>query len=211
MKKNLVSIVVIAASVLGTALTSVTVPAATTLSVVVLDEQARQLRADFNAAKGSVRLLLVVDPACSVCLRGLDDVNSELLGKLDDPRLQTFVVHTSVIGAEQKHVAPAAELLTNAQVHHYWDPSGNVGRAISESLQLRRGDEVVYAWDVWMIYDHNALMGGTSMPAPVLFMHQLPKLRDQADKPFLDVDVFASKATSLLGALPAANVEHAGR
>jgi hypothetical protein len=210
MKKTWVSLVVIAASVLGAAVTS-RVPAAATPAVVVLDDQAKQLRADFNAEKGSVRHLLIVDPACSVCLRGLDDVNAALLAKVDDPRLQTFVVHTSVIGAEQKHVAPAAELLTNAHVRHYWDPSGNVGRAISDSMQLRRGDEVVYAWDVWMIYDHAALMRDSRMPVPVLFMHQLPKLRDQADKPFLDADVFASKAMSLLAALPGANIGSADR
>jgi hypothetical protein len=78
-------------------------------------------------------------------------------------------------------------------------------------MQLRRGDEVVYAWDVWMIYDHAALMRDSRMPVPVLFMHQLPKLRDQADKPFLDADVFASKAMSLLAALPGANIGSADR
>ena len=85
------------------------------------------------------------------------------------------------------------------------------GGAISESLELRRGKKVVYAWDVWMVYDHDAMMGATGMPVPALFMHQLPKLRDQADKPFLDADVFANKATSLLGALPAANPERAAQ
>lgn len=210
MTKAWVSLALVAALIVGAALTVIAVPAAAT-SVVVLDDQATQLRADFNAARGSVRLLLIIDPACSVCLRGLDDVNATLLAKVNDPRLQTFVVHTSVIGAEEKHVAPAAQLLTNARVRHYWDPSGNVGRAISESLLLRRDDDVVYAWDVWMIYDHAALMGDTGMPVPELFMHQLPKLRDQADKPFLDADMFASKAMSLLAALPAANLEHAGQ
>lgn len=179
-------------------------PANAAPQVIPLDEQARELRADFNAAVGSVRLLMIVDPACSVCLRGLDDVNAALLADLDDPRLQTFVVHTSVIGAEPKHVPPAASLLTNAHVRHYWDASGNFGRSVSESLHLRRGDDVVYAWDVWMIYDDQATLGASGVPAPSLFMHQLPKLRDQPDKPFLDAEAFAAKARTLLAALPPA-------
>lgn len=210
MKTTLASRVLIAASALIVALAPMLV-VATTPPVVALDAQSSQLRSDFNAAKGSVRLLLIVDPACSVCLRGLDDVNAALLARVDDPRLKTFLVHTSVIGGEQKHVAPAAELLTDAHVRHFWDASGNVGRDVSQSLQLRRGNDAVYAWDVWMIYDHEASMGDTGVPVPALFMHQLPKLRDQPNKPFLDADAFATQARASLAALPAATAERADR
>ena len=210
MVKNALVFLVLYAGVASLGLASTPMPEAP--AVIALDEQARELRTDFNAAAGAVRLLLIIDPACSVCLRGLDDVNAALLANLDDPRLQTFVVHTSVIGGEQKHVLPAAELLTNARVRHYWDASGNFGREVSESLHLRRGDDAVYAWDVWMIYDGAAKLGATGVPAPTLFMHQLPKLRDQPDKPFLDADAFAAKARAMLdGLAPAANAEPADR
>lgn len=179
------------------------VPPASAPQVITLDAQASQLRSDFNASKGSVRLLLIVDPACAVCLRGFDDVNGSLLAKLTDPRLQTFVVHTSVIGGSVDDVAPASELLHNAHVRHYWDPSGDFGRQVSESLQLKRGNAVVYAWDVWMIYDDTALMSEKDVPQPTLFMHQLPGLRGQTDRPFLDSDVFAARARELLAQLPA--------
>lgn len=173
-------------------------PAATATPVITLDDHATQLRSDFNRAAGSVRLLLIVDPACSVCLRGLDDVNKALLKETDDNRLQTFVVHTSVIGGKAKDVPAAAELLQNAHVRHYWDPSGNFGREVSKSLQLKKGDETVYAWDVWMIYDGRAVLPAVGVPSPALFMHQLPKLRGQPGRPTLDGEVFAAKARALL-------------
>ncbi len=174
----------------------------TALKPTQLDEHASQLRADFNQAIGAVKLLLIVDPACSVCLRGLAEVDEALLAAIDDPRLQTFVVHTSVIGGTDKDVAPAAELMHNRHVRHYWDPTGNFGREVSESLQLKRGEKSVYAWDVWMIYGSEAELPARGAPAPVLFMHQLPALRGHADKPFLDADVFAAKARALLAKAP---------
>jgi len=88
----------------------------------VLDETGSQLREDFNRAKGSVRVLFVVDPVCPGCLRGLDDLNKALLANTQDPRLQTFVVHVPVLhpAATAKDVPPAAELLHNAHVRNYW-------------------------------------------------------------------------------------------
>jgi hypothetical protein len=203
MNKTIASMFCLLAIGLAACTLSSSAPAAATATpVVTLDDHATQLRADFNRARGSVRLLLIVDPACSVCLRGMDDVNQALLAKVDDPRLQTFVVHTSVIGGEAKDVVPASGLMTNARVRHYWDPSGNFGRDVSKSLRLKHGTETVYAWDVWMIYDARANLSANGVPAPALFMHQLPKLRGQPGRPLLDGDAFAAKARELLAGLP---------
>src|SRR5688572_23521513 len=38
---------------------------------VVLNEQGSPLREDFNRAKGSVRLIFIVDPTCPGCLKGM--------------------------------------------------------------------------------------------------------------------------------------------
>jgi hypothetical protein len=168
-------------------------------NVTVLDDDASQLREDFNRAQGSVRLVLIVDPICPTCLRGLADVDAALLAGTPDPRLQTFVVHLPVIGAKAENVPPASELLHNPNVHHYWDPSGNFGHQITAALQLKRGDKLVYAWDVWMIYTADAVWK-SAPPPPALFMHQLPTLPGNQ---FLDADEFAAKARALLNGLPA--------
>ena len=170
-----------------------------TAKVVVLDDNASQLRDDFNRAKGSVRLVIIVDPLCPTCLRGMADVDAALLSKTSDPRVETFVVHMPVIGAKATDVSPAAELLHNPNVHNYWNPSGNFGRQVGSTLQLKRGDKPVYTWDVWMIFGPDAIWQ-SGPPTPALFMHQLPTL---PSKQFLDADAFAAKAQALLSQLPA--------
>ena len=193
----------------GLGLAACTMPANTPVAptptkVVTLDAQASQLRTDFNAASGSVRLLLLIDPACSVCLRGLADINDALLEQLDDPRVQTFVVHTDVIGGTPANVPPAAGLISNRHVRHYWDPTGGFGQQVTKSLQLKRGAREVYAWDVWMIYDGKAQLPTNGVPPPVLFMHQLPPLENQPGRPLLDGEVFAAEVRKLLAQIPPA-------
>ncbi|MCI0353974.1 MAG: hypothetical protein L0099_02890 [Acidobacteria bacterium] len=168
----------------------------------VLDETGSQLREDFNRAKGSVRVLFVVDPICPGCLRGLDDVNQALLAKTDDPRLQTFVVHVPVLGAKAKDVAPASKLLDNAHVHHYWNPSGAFGRELAEAAGLKRGDELVYAWDVWLIYGPETIWDGAQPPRPRRLMHQLRALQDSPEFPRLDGEAFAQEVHRLMVQLP---------
>ena len=168
-----------------------------------LDEGAAQLRDDFNAAKGTVRALFVVDPTCPGCLRGLDDVNKDLLSKTDDPRLQTFIVHVPVLtpSPTEEDVPEAATLVRNDYVHHYWNPSGSFGWELSKAAGLKYGDEAVYAWDVWLIYGPDAIWEGTSLPRPELLMHQLYALKDSG-LPRLDSEQFAKKAQQMLSRVP---------
>lgn len=174
----------------------------------VLDDQASQLRADFNNKVGSVRLLFVVDPICPGCLRGLADMNRDLLRETADPRLQTFVVHEPVLGAARsrpsggKDVPRAAQLLQSSNVRHYWNPSGEFGRLLSQAVGLRNGEKQVYAWDVWLIYGPEAKWVGAAPPRPLLLMHQLSALRGSTEFPHLDSHVFAQRVHALLGALP---------
>jgi hypothetical protein len=175
-------------------------------SYTVLDDQGTQLRADFNRAVGSVRLLFVVDPICPTCLRGLDDLNSALLGQTQDPRLQTFVVHVPVLhpSAQPKDIPPAAQLLHNANVRHYWNSSGAFGNLLSQSVGLKSGDRQVYAWDVWLIYGPEEKWEGAGPPHPRLLMQQLGALRGSTEFPHLDSEVFAQRVRGLLVQLPPA-------
>jgi hypothetical protein len=170
----------------------------------LLDEAGSQLRKDFNRAKGSVRLLFVVDPICPGCLRGLDDLNRDLLAATDDPHLQTFVVHVPVLvpSAKAKDVAPAAKLLSNPHVRHYWNPTGSFGRALSEAVGLKNDERQVYAWDVWLIYGPEATWDGQQPPRPIHLMHQLRALRGSAEFPHLDSEAFAREVRQLLAQFP---------
>lgn len=167
----------------------------------VLDEQGTELRDDFNRYAGSVRLLFVVDPVCGGCLRGLDDVNRDLLATTSEERLETFVVHVPVIGGKAKNIAPAATLLHNAHVHHYWNPSGEFGRELAEAVGMKNGDKLVYAWDVWLIYGPETTWDGASPPQPVRLMHQLYGLEEHPDFPLLDSKAFGQEVRTLLAQL----------
>lgn len=180
-------------------------------SFVVLDDQANQLRTDFNRAKGSVRLLFVIDPICPTCLRGLADLDRSLLAGTADPRLVTFVVHEPVLGAARfapwsrttaAHDVPAAaRLLHNPNVRHYWNPSGAFGRLLSSAVDLTDGERPVYAWDVWLLYGPEARWTGVGPPKPELLMQQLGALRGSKAFPHLDRELFAERARGLLGTL----------
>ena len=130
-------------------------------SYTTLDDQGSHLRAAFNREIGTVRLLFVVDPICPTCLRGLDDMNRDLLQSTVDPRLQTFVVYEPVLGTARAapwsrlaigtDVPKAAQLLHNPHVRNYWNPSGAFGQLLSQAVGLKNGEHAVYAWDVWLI------------------------------------------------------------
>lgn len=165
----------------------------------VIDEGAAHLRADFNAAKGAIRALFVVDPICPGCLRGLDDMNKDLLSKTNDPQLQTFVIHVPRLNPPptEKDVPEAATLLRNDHVHHYWNPSGSFGRELADGLELKVDGEEVYAWDVWLVYGPDAVWDGELPPKPKYFMHQLWALGG-TDLPRFDSEVFAQRVHELL-------------
>jgi hypothetical protein len=185
--------------------------AGTSAPYTVLDDQASQLRADFNRDIGSVRLLFVVDPICPGCLRGLADLNRALLQSTRDPRLRTFVVHEPVLGvaryaswlrpAGAQDVPKAAQLLQNPYIQSYWNPSGAFGRLLSRAIGLKNGDKQVYAWDVWLLYGPEAKWTGNDPPRPRLLMHQLGALRG-TPYPYLDSHVFAQQVQTLLAQLP---------
>lgn len=178
----------------------------------VLDDQGSQLRADFNRRVGTVRLLFVVDPICPTCLRGLDDMNRDLLESTVDPRLQTFVVHEPVLGTARAapwsraaigpDIPNAAQLLHNPHVQHYWNASGAFGQLLSQAVGLKNSEHPVYAWDVWLIYGPEATWEGVNPPRPRLLMNQLGALRGSTEFPHLDSHVFAQQVRALLAQLP---------
>ena len=141
--------------------------------LTVLEGNLDALKAAFNAAPEKVRLLFVVGPSCGPCLRGLMEMNEALgAGLLASDRLEVLVVHVPTLGAEQHHAERAAQLLTGANVRHYWNPSGEVGNVVMEAL----GVAPIYAWDVWLTYAAGPLWTETAPPTPAAWSHQLGAL-----------------------------------
>ena len=136
---------------------------------VVLEEDLQQLKDDFNAKVGTVRLLFILGPTCGICLRGMADLNDKFLAEYQsDPRLHTFGVHVPTLKAEDKHLAPAIELMKGPRIYHYWDAVGTIGQLYQPILNTE-----AYVWDVWFIYGPEAVWHDKTPPTPDFWQHQL--------------------------------------
>lgn len=136
---------------------------------VVMSEDLRQLKDDFNVNQGRVRLVFLNGPTCGICLRGMADLNDEFIAESqNDDRLVTFVVHVPTMGAKEHHAADSIPLLNGPRIHHYWEESGIIGQHYSEVM-----DVDFYVWDFWAIYGPDAVWEGTLPPVPDYYEHQL--------------------------------------
>ncbi len=166
-------------------------------SYVVLDESLAQLKHDFNANKGKIRLLFIVGDTCGICLRGVADLNDAFVARAqNDERLLTQVVHVPTLGAEEKHIPAAIPLMDGPRVLHYWDGVGKSGVHFGETLESRG----VYAWDVWLAYGPDTQWLETVPPKPVFWMHQLSSFDRNLH---LDADLFAEKTLVLMNNIEA--------
>jgi len=137
--------------------------------LIVLDDDLQQLKDDFNANQGKVRLLFLSGPTCGICLRGMADLNDEFLAtSQNDERLVTLVVHVPTMGAKENHAVDSIPLLDGPKIHHYWEETGIVGQHFTEVM-----DVDMYVWDFWAIYGPDSRWDGLLPPAPDYFEHQL--------------------------------------
>ena len=164
---------------------------------VVLDRNLSQLRADFNANVGKVRMLYIVGPTCGICLRGMSDLQEAVYSKKgDDPRMVTFVIHVPTLGAHEANVGPASRLISNRHTTQYWEETGITGRVMQQVMGVDK-----YVWDFWTIYGPKAVWSDERLPPlPDFWQHQLNGL--PADKK-LDANVFAAKLDEFLAQIPA--------
>jgi hypothetical protein len=160
------------------------------------------LRDAFNRARGSVRLVFLVDPICPGCLRGLNDLDTAVLTPLaGNTALRTFVVHTPVLGAKEADTANTCKLIHNDRVTHYWDPKQEMGTVFSIAENMKKGDKQVYAWDVWLIYGPEAEWTGSEPPKAAFVMHQLEDLMKRPEFPYLRAPIFRGEVDRQLAVI----------
>jgi hypothetical protein len=165
---------------------------------VVMGEDLQQLKDDFNASQGRVRLVFLSGPTCGICLRGMDDLSDEFLAdSQNDDRLTTFVVHVPTMGAKEHHAVDSIPLLNGPRVHHYWEESGIIGQHYTEVM-----DVDMYVWDFWAIYGPEVVWEGTLPPVPDYYEHQLGvtsgKFRGFPKDLVLDAERFAAETEKYL-------------
>ena len=157
------------------------------------------LRDAFNKARGSVRLIFLMDPICPYCLKGLKDLDELVLSPhASDARLNALIVHTPVLGATEADIANTCAIVHNDRVTHYWDPNQELGTVFANALDMKDGDRVIYAWDVWLVYGPDAEWVGDAPPKADFLMHQLPDLLGRDGFPFLRAPVFRDEVEKRL-------------
>src|SRR5450432_603764 len=160
------------------------------------------LRDAFNRAKGSVGVVSLKKHICPTCLRGLKDLDTDLLSPhASDMALQTFVINTPVLGATEKDTANTCSIVHNGHVTQYWDPNQELGMLFAKALGMKNGDKEIYAWDVWLVYGPNADWTSDLPPKADFLMHQLPDLMGREGFPFLRTPVFAAEVEKQLKSL----------
>ena len=143
----------------------------------------------FNADSGKVRAIFLASPTCGECIRGASELQRRWLAKDSSQSIAVYVVWSPQLGAQEKHVASAMKLVPDTRVRHFWDGEMLVGTAFQFTLSLPAA-----AWDVWMLFDIDAMRRADSVPVPAWWEHQLRV--GPADR-HLDPDRFASHAEAL--------------
>ncbi len=154
--------------------------------LMLASEDLAEIRADFNAAAGDLRLVFLIGPSCGPCLLGLNEINRVLGDEIRaNDRLHAYVIYVPTLSAQRHHAERAMRLLPGEGVRHYWDETGNSGVEFQEALSLQ-----VYAWDMYMIFEPASLWDGDAPPAPALMRHQLQGLPRETR---FDADDFAEE------------------
>lgn len=134
-----------------------------------------------------------------MCLRGVSELNDAWLSRTDDPEVAVYLVWSSQLGAEERHVAEATTLLSDPRARHFWDPGRRVGRLFQPVLETDGA-----AWDVWMLFDRETVWEKGERPEIAWWEHQLQGMDPERR---LDPRRFAEKAASLQADGPAGGRE----
>jgi hypothetical protein len=151
--------------------------AQSTVTLTDLSTDGRELKAAFNADRGATKVLLIVSPTCPMCRSGAQLVEDQALARIASDKLEVYVVWTKKLRLDNREAAvKATSLVTDRRAHHFWDPSGYLGKQYGKTLDLPGGRR--FAWDVYLIFDAKASWAETP-PAPSYWMHQLGGLKPE--------------------------------
>lgn len=95
-------------------------------------------------------------------------MQKEILQKLPEIDIHVYTVWLPVLPDDERGKIRTS-LLSDERVSHFWDPEAVTGTWFAE----RRGEELVFAWDLFLLYDGNAewhqdRSGAVSIGNPVI-------------------------------------------
>jgi len=126
------------------------------------------VRLEFNRSAGHPRLLMVLAPACPVCLEGAETVRDDLLREY--PELRVLAVWMEALPFDiTRNPARRIETFANEpRMAHFYDMQQVSGRVLKNQLEWQ--DDSL-PWDVYLLYPADASWS-EDPPEPTVWFHQ---------------------------------------
>lgn len=162
-----------------------------------------QIRARFNEAAGSLRVITFLSPTCGPCRYGQGIVRA-LFEQFPDRKLAGYVVWVPMLTGDNARSAMREQsAVSDPRLHFWFDRDRAAARAWSSFIALPTP-----TWDVYAIHDELARWDDAAHPpAPRIWMHQLNDTSATRETDRLDVARLAREWLRLLGDDPTREVE----
>jgi hypothetical protein len=110
-----------------------------------------QMKAAFNGAKGTTRLVLLTSPTCPACVGGAKWVQEEILDKYPELDLRVYAVWYEMYPGDSPRAFPSAQkLMPDARVQHFWDQPKATGRWFKANVPSDYKGKIM--WDAYYLY-----------------------------------------------------------
>ncbi len=131
-----------------------------------------QLREIFDKDVGATRIILLVSPTCSVCVRGAGWVQKEILEANPDSRIRVYAVWFSMLETDAKEQWKHSRM-TDSRVAHFWDEQKLLGKRLAKHIEpksdwlIRTKSKV--EWDAIYLFGPEAVWGeNKEIPSPLI-------------------------------------------
>lgn len=135
-----------------------------------------ELSRSFNAEQGSVRLVALLSASCGYCIKGYRYMR-KLLEDVPDPRLKMLIAWEPMLSGDTRELSlkMAKKEEDPRLVYQAWDPARVTGDTYTEVMssgdtRWEAGDST--AWDVYLLYDSDAVWADDRPTLPGYWQHQ---------------------------------------
>lgn len=124
--------------------------------------------AEFNLHADHPRLLMVLSPACPVCLAGAETVRDELLRDHQDLAVMAIWMEALPFDITRNPARRVETFADEPRMTHFYDMQQVSGLAVQDIVDWQ--DESL-PWDVFLLYPPGVLWN-ESLPRPAAWFHQ---------------------------------------
>ncbi len=122
----------------------------------------------FNAHIDRPRLIMVLAPACPVCLEGAETVQSDLLGRFDDLEVLAIWMEALPFDITRNPARRVESFADQPRMSHFYDMQQVSAAAVDDVIDWRHPSR---AWDLFLLYPAG-VSWDDRLPRPRAWFHQ---------------------------------------